>query len=102
MIVYGYAKDVKYSGDGTMYVRVRIPAIHGPNNRNEYKGHIDRNYVWDRDLPYYQANLLSSIPVDGDILELQTPSEGSTDFIVSGITGGSLAQNITNIHTEED
>ena len=98
MIVYGYAKDVKYSGDGTMYVRVRIPVIHGPDDRSEYKGREVRNYVWDKDLPYYQANILASVPVNGDILELQTPSEGSTDFIVTGITGSTLAQSLTNLH----
>lgn len=102
MIVYGFAKDVKYAGDGTMYVKVRIPAIHGPNDRNEYRGHMDRNYVWDKDLPYYQANILASVPVDGDILELKSPNEGSTDFIVSGITGSELAHIATNYHPERN
>ena len=101
MIVYGYAKDVRHSGDGTMYVKVRIPEIHGPADRSEYNGHIARNYVWDKDLPYYPANLLSSVPVDGDVLEMKTTSEGSTDFIVSGITGGTYSNVLTNIHTGE-
>lgn len=102
MIVYGYAKDVRYSGDGTMFVKVRIPDIHGPENRSDYNGHMVRNYVWDKDLPYYPANLLSSIPIVGDVLELQTSNEKSTDFIVSGITGGNSSITLTNVHIEED
>lgn len=99
MIIYGYAKDVKYGRDGTMYVRVRIPQIHGPQNRQEYRGQQSRNYTWDKDLPYYPANILSAVPQDGDIVELQTPNGGSTEFTVSGLTGANSSGIETNLHT---
>jgi len=99
MIVYGYAKDVKYDRNGTMYVRVRVPQIHGPEDRTEYSGQQARNYTWDRDLPYYPANMLSAVPQDGDVVELQTSNDKNADFIVSGLTGATFSGIETNIHT---
>lgn len=90
MVVYGYVKDVKYSGDGNMYVKVRIPNIHGPDRKSEYRGHPVRNYVNTENLPYYQANLLSSVPIYGDVVELRSPNENTTTLYVSGITGGNV------------
>ena len=38
MIVYGYVKGVKYSGDGTMQIQVRIPNVHGAFDIADYGG----------------------------------------------------------------
>ena len=51
MIIYGYAKEYKYSGDGTLWVKTRIPSIHGPYNEKEAKGVRLRSYTRDADLP---------------------------------------------------
>ena len=49
MVVNGYAKDYMYTGDGTLFVRVRIPSIHGPYTEASYRGKHVRNYVRDED-----------------------------------------------------
>ena len=55
MIVYGYAMNYQYTNEGTMLIQVRIPAIHGPMNKKEYKGSNIRNYVNEENLPWYQS-----------------------------------------------
>ena len=97
MKVYGYAKALEYAGDGMMFVQVRIPNIHGPEDRSDYNGQPIRNYTYNKDLPWYPANILSSTPVVGDVVELQTTNEDSTEFIVTGITGGGYGGSWTNI-----
>ena len=47
MIVYGYVKGVKFSGDGTMQIQVRIPNIHGAFEKANYGGKTIRNYTED-------------------------------------------------------
>ena len=89
MIVYGYAKGFRYSSYGTLEVQVRVPGIHGPFTQEEYRGMQVRNYTMDANLPYYQSLILPRNPNDGDVVMLITPNEGSTDFIVLGLTGGS-------------
>ena len=68
MIVYGYAKSYKYSGDGTLQIQVRIPTIHGPMDTKEYRGLVARNYVRDEDLPYYSSLLLPHLPAEGEVV----------------------------------
>lgn len=91
MIVFGYAKDYYYTGDSTLVVRVRIPSIHGPFKKGDAKGKTIRNYVEDRDLPYYQSLLLPRLPNDGDVVALANLSNSNTNtsFIVLGLTGAS-------------
>lgn len=97
MIVYGYAKDYKYSGDGTLLVRVRIPSIHGPIDQKEYKGQPVRQYVLDQDLPYYPSVLLPHLPRDGEVVALSTmKGDNSGEFLILGLTGGSYYKNSTN------
>ena len=85
MIVYGFAKDYMYDGDGTLKVKVRIPSIHGP-----YVQQITKNiYTRDENLPWYTSLLMPSMPVEGDIVALQNLSDGKgSQFIVIGLTGG--------------
>lgn len=97
MLVYGYAKDYKYTGDGTLLIRVRIPSIHGPYSKADYSGKRIRNYVADQDLPYYQSLLLPHRPVDGEVVALMSTNEKSSVFIVIGLTGGSYRTGITNL-----
>lgn len=89
MIVYGYAKDYYYSGDGTLYVRVRVPSIHGPYKQSEYKGKPVRNYTLDKDLPYYQSLLLPHLPNEGEVVALSSMNDCPNNLIIIGLTGGS-------------
>lgn len=85
MIVYGFAKDYTYDGDGTLKVKVRIPSIHGP-----YVQQMSKNpYTKDADLPWYTSILMPSMPVEGDIVLLQSVNEGKgNNMVVIGLTGG--------------
>ena len=97
MIVYGYAKDCKYTGDGTFQVQVRIPNIHGAYRKEDYQGKRIRNYTEDDDLPWYPSLLLSQEPTDGDVVALSSLDTSSSSFLVIGLTGGSYNAGTTNI-----
>ena len=85
MIVYGFAKDYTYDGDGTLKIQVRIPSIHGPYRQQSTKG----TYTQDKDLPWITSLLLPSMPAEGDVVTLQTMCDAkSSGFIVIGLTGG--------------
>ena len=88
MIVYGYSKATKYSGDGTLLVQVRIPNIHGPYRVTDYKGKTIHNYTKDQDLPWYQSLILPYLPGDGDVVAIESLDGTSSNFIVIGLTGG--------------
>lgn len=93
MIIYGYAKDYLYSGDGSLKVKVRIPSIHGPYKKSDSKGKIIHSYVEDSNLPYYPSILLPHNPKEGEVVVLSSMNEANNEFIVIGITGGSYKQN---------
>lgn len=95
MITYGYAKDHYYSGDGTLQIQVRIPNIHGPYKIADANGQTIRNYVSDKDLPYYQSLLLPHLPTEGEIVALQSINDSNNEFIVLGLTGASYASTQT-------
>lgn len=97
MIVNGYVKGHKYTGDGTLMIQIRIPSIHGPMNQREYKGRHVRNYVLDKDLPYYPSVLLPHMPNEGEVVSLTSSNDKSTDFTVIGLTGGFYEKNKTNV-----
>ena len=85
MIVYGFAKDYTYDGDGTLKIKVRIPSAHGPYVQQASKG----VYTRDDNLPWFTSVLLPSLPAEGDVVVLQTINESrSSEFIVIGLTGG--------------
>lgn len=85
MIAFGFAKDYRYDGDGTLQIQVRIPSAHGPYKQQVTKG----IYVRDKDLPWITSLLLPSLPAEGDVVALQTINESkSSEFIVIGLTGG--------------
>jgi len=85
MIIYGFAINYQYSNDGTLKIKVRIPAIHGP-----YKEVISKGpYTRDEDLPWLTSVLLPHLPSTGDVVMLQsTSSSNSSDFVCIGLTGG--------------
>ena len=97
MIVYGYAKQYKYSGDGTMQIQVRIPNIHGPFQKTDYQGKRVRNYTADSDLPWYPSLLLPHEPGDGEVVALCSLDSSSSHWLVLGLTGGSYTNGVTNI-----
>lgn len=85
MIVYGFAKDYMYDGDGTLKVQVRIPQIHGPYVQKSTRG----TYTRDEDLPWVTCLLTVNLPVEGDVVMLQSVNESkSSDFVGLGLTGG--------------
>ena len=85
MIVYGFAKDYTYDGDGTLRIKVRIPSAHGPYVQQAGKG----IYVRDVNLPWFTSVLLPTLPAEGDVVALQSINESkSSEFIVIGLTGG--------------
>ena len=85
MVIYGFAKDYTYDGDGTLKIKVRIPSIHGPYRQQMTKG----IYTQDKDLPWYTSMLLPSYPSEGDIVVLESVNSAKTsELIVIGMTGG--------------
>ena len=97
MIVYGYAKQYRYSGDGTLYVQVRIPSIHGPYRQEDAQGKQVKTYTRDQDLPYYQSILLPHLPNDGDVVMLTSLDSTANQWVIIGLTGGSYVSGVTNI-----
>ena len=93
MIVYGYVNNHKYDSDGTLQIQVRIPNVHGPMKKTEYKGKPVRNYTEDNNLPWYNSVLLHHLPVAGEVVMLQAVNDKSTEFVVLGLTGGSYFNN---------
>ena len=89
MIINGYVKEYRYEGDGTLMIKVRIPNIHGPMSEREYKGQHVRNYVRDDELPFYPSVLLPHLPNNGEVVALMETNNGTYDFMVIGLTGGS-------------
>lgn len=96
MIVNGYTKGWKYSGDGTLLIKVRIPSIHGPMSQREYRGQQVRGYVSDENLPWYPSVLLPHIPNEGEVVALTSTNEKNSEFFVLGLTGGSYSGVITD------
>lgn len=96
MIIYGYARDYKYTGDGTLLIQVRIPSVHGPYNRRSYDGKPVRNYTEDENLPYYPSLLLPHLPAEGEVVALCPLNNGNSQFIIIGLTGGSHQIGLNN------
>ncbi|WP_301003087.1 hypothetical protein [uncultured Duncaniella sp.] len=97
MIIYGYAKDYYYAGDGTLQIRVRIPQIHGAYNQRDYRGKSARNYVIDEALPYYPSLLLPHLPNEGEVVALISMNEANSEFLVIGLTGSSYNSSMANL-----
>lgn len=84
-MIYGFAKDYTYDGDGTLKVKVRIPAIHGPYRQEMSK----QKYTLDKDLPWYTSLLMPNFPNEGDVVVLESvTSSNNSQFIIIGMTGG--------------
>lgn len=97
MIVYGYVKQYRYSGDGTMQIQVRIPNIHGAYLKSDYQGKTIRNYTDDSDLPWYPSLLLPHKPAEGEVVALTTLDNSPSNWLVLGLTGGSYSNGATNL-----
>ena len=97
MIVYGYVKNIKYSGDGTLLIQTRIPNIHGPYLLSDYKGKKIRNYTADADLPWYPSLVLPYTPGDGDVVAITSLDKSSSNWLILGLTGGSYNAGATAI-----
>jgi len=96
MIVYGYVKGTKYSGDGTLMIQTRIPNIHGPYKKADYNGQAIRNYTPDRDLPWIPSLLLPYLPNEGEVVAIASLDDTSSNWLIIGLTGGSYKPNTTN------
>ena len=98
MVMYGYAKEYRVNGDGTISIRVRIPSIHGPYSQSQAQGQIIRNYVQDDNLPWYPSVLLPYNPTEGDVvLLMSTNDSGDYTWLVIGLTGGSYNSGLTSL-----
>lgn len=97
MIIYGYAKRYKYSGDGSLLIQVRVPSVHGPYSISDYRGNLIRSYTQDDDLPYYPSLLLPHLPNDGEVVALSSLDTSMNQLMVIGLTGGSYLQGQTNL-----
>jgi len=97
MITYGYVKSHTYTNDGTLYVKVRIPSVHGPYHKSDAKGKTIRNYVPDDRLPEYPSLLLPYIPHEGEVVALCSINDSNSEWMVIGLTGGSYSGGVTNI-----
>lgn len=97
MITYGYVKNYKYTGDGTLMIQVRVPSIHGPYDQSSYRGKPIRNYTRDKDLPWYPSLLLPHLPAEGEVAALSAINHANTEWIVIGLTGGSYYSGATEI-----
>lgn len=97
MITYGFAKAYQYTRDGTLEVQVRIPSVHGPFKTSDARGKPLRNYVQDKDLPWYTSLLLPHLPSDGDVVAVASMDEGLNNFLVLGLTGANYNSGITNV-----
>lgn len=96
MIVYGYVKGYKYSGDGTMQIQVRIPNIHGAYLKSDYRGKTIRNYTPDDELPWYPSLLLPHTPTEGEVVALSSLDDSASNWLIIGMTGGSYNNGVTN------
>ena len=97
MIVYGYVKDYKYSGDGTMLIQVRVPNVHGAYQKSDYRGKKIRNYTEDANLPWYPSLLLPHEPADGEVVALTSLDTSPSNWLVIGLTGGSYNTGATSL-----
>jgi len=97
MVIYGYTKDYFYTGDGTLFIRIRVPSIHGPYRQSDHNGKSSKNYVRDENLPYYPSLLLPHLPTDGEVAALLAIDNANHNFLVIGLTGGSYSAGVTNL-----
>ena len=97
MIVYGYAKNYKYTNEGTLLIQVRIPSIHGPMYKKDFNGKTVSKYTQDSDLPWVQSLLLPHLPSDGDVVALSSTDTTSNNWLVIGLTGGQYSKYAENI-----
>lgn len=97
MITFGYAKDYKYTNDGTLMIQVRIPSVHGAYKQSNYMGKPIRNYTLDADLPWYPSVLLPHLPTEGEVVAIAGMNNANSDFLVIGLTGGSYFNGLTNL-----
>ena len=85
MLTYGIVKDYENRTDSTIWIRVRIPSIHGADDIKLYDGRSIHNYVQDKDLPWYQSVYLPKVPSKGDIVALEALNQSNNEFIVIGV-----------------
>ena len=85
MVYFGFAKNYRYDGDGTLKIQVRIPLIHGPYKQQSTKG----VYTRDEDLPWVTSVLLPILPVEGDVVAICSVNTAhNSEMLVLGVTGG--------------
>lgn len=85
MITYGYVKEVNTREDGTLWIKTRIPSIHGANSQKEYGGKPIRNYTADDDLPWFQSVILPTVPSVGSIVALSSLNDSNSELIIIGL-----------------
>ena len=96
MIVYGFAKQYKYTSEGTLLIQTRIPSIHGPFYRSDYDGKSIKRYTLDEDLPWIQSILLPHLPMDGEVVAITSVDSTANNWLIIGLTGGHYSSYLSN------
>lgn len=68
-------------------IQVRIPSVHGAYKKSDYKGKTPKNYVNDKDLPWYPSIESVTNRTVGSIAVLLAVNPSASSFIVIGTTG---------------
>ena len=89
MITYGYIVASQPNQMGGYEMQVRIPSVHGAYNLEDYRGQTPRNYVQDKDLPWYPCLESVTNRTTGSIAVLAAINYSNNSFIVIGTTGSS-------------
>ena len=98
MIVFGYAKQYKYTSDGTLLIQVRIPSIHGPYVKSNADGKSLKTYTSDDNLPWIYSLVLPHPPADGEVVAVASLNDTSSQWLVIGLTGGQYSPGIINMY----
>jgi len=97
MQIYGtVVEQAKIRPDGTTWVKVRIPSIHGAANITEYRGSQKRHTrVPDDRLPQYQSIMTTQLLNIGETVVLSSMKESREDWIIIGRMGSMINGNTT-------
>jgi len=92
MIIYGTVVGRSETRpDGTTWVKLRIPSIHGAANIRDYRGSQERhNRIPDNKLPQYQCAMFSSPLVNGETVMLESTRNNKEDWVVVNRMGSLL------------
>jgi hypothetical protein len=92
MLIYGtVVESSETRPDGTMWVKLRIPSIHGAADVRAYRGSQERhNRIPDSKLPQYQCVRFSSPLALGEVVMLESTRNNKENWVVTNRMGSLL------------